>query len=61
MGRNIRMALKAYRNVNEVITSIMLNYVAVFLVNFLVVATVFNQTRNESLSPTNAFHTKRIL
>jgi simple sugar transport system permease protein len=47
--------LKAYRNVNEVITSIMLNYVAVFLVNYLVVATVFNQTRNESLSPTNAF------
>jgi len=48
-------ALKAYRNVNEVITSIMLNYVGVFLVNFLVVQTVFNQTRNESISPRNAF------
>lgn len=43
--------LKAYRNVNEVITSIMLNYVGVFMVNYFVVQTVFDSNRNQSLTP----------
>lgn len=47
--------LKAFRNVNEVITSIMLNYIGMYLVNFLVVSTVFDLTRNQSLSPRNAY------
>lgn len=42
--------LKAYANVNEVIASIMMNYIGMNLVNYLVVLTVFNPTRNESLS-----------
>lgn len=46
--------LKAYRNVNEVITSIMLNYVGVFLVNHLVVETVFDSLRNQSITPVAA-------
>lgn len=47
--------LKAYRNVNEVITSIMLNYIGMYLVNFMVVNTVFDLTRNQSISPVNAY------
>ena len=47
--------LKAYRNVNEVITSIMLNYIGMYLVNFLVVNTVFDLTRNQSIAPINAY------
>ncbi|NLA78186.1 MAG: ABC transporter permease [Erysipelothrix sp.] len=43
--------LKAYRNVNEVITSIMLNYIGVFLVNYLVLATVYDSRRNQSITP----------
>jgi ABC-type uncharacterized transport system permease subunit len=46
--------LKAFRNVNEVITSIMLNYIGVFLVNFLVVRTVYDSLRNQSITPTLA-------
>jgi simple sugar transport system permease protein len=41
--------LKAYANVNEVISSIMMNYIGMNLVNYLVVLTVFNPTRNESM------------
>lgn len=47
--------LKAFRNVNEVITSIMLNYIGVFLVNYMIVQTVFDKTRNQSVQPLNAF------
>ena len=36
--------LKAYRNVNEVISSIMTNYIGMFLVNFLILNYVFDQT-----------------
>lgn len=43
--------LKAYRNVNEVITSIMLNYVGVFFVNHLVLRTIYDPLRNQSLTP----------
>lgn len=46
--------LKAYRNVNEVITSIMLNYTGVFMVNYFVVKTIYDTSRNQSLTPTFA-------
>lgn len=43
--------LKAYRNVNEVITSIMLNYTGMYLVNdFIKRFGIYNQMRNESIS-----------
>lgn len=43
-------ALKAYFNVNEVITCIMLNYIALFWVNMTIKgnSVLFNQLRNES-------------
>lgn len=41
--------LKAAANVNEVITSIMCNYISMNLVNLLVKTTVFNSQKNESL------------
>ncbi len=40
--------LKAYFNVNEVISSIMLNYTGMYLVNMLIVSTVFDKLRNQS-------------
>lgn len=42
--------LKAYANVNEVIASIMMNYIGMYLVNYLVVLTVFDSLRNQSQS-----------
>ncbi len=44
--------LKAYCNVNEVISCIMMNYIGMYLVNFLVKsdAQLFNQLKNESNS-----------
>ncbi|MGI6577116.1 MAG: ABC transporter permease [Eubacteriales bacterium] len=41
--------LKAYRNVNEVISSIMFNYIGMYLVNYLVRETVYHQLTNRSL------------
>ncbi|MEG2916239.1 MAG: ABC transporter permease, partial [Oscillospiraceae bacterium] len=41
--------LKAYYNVNEVITCIMMNYIGMYLVNYLVKLTVFDNLRNQSL------------
>lgn len=41
--------LKAFANVNEVISSIMTNYIGMYLVNMLVIKTVFDQTKNQSL------------
>ncbi len=41
--------LKAFSNVNEVISSIMTNYIGMYLVNMLVVKNVFDQLRNQSL------------
>jgi len=41
--------LKAWRNVNEVITCIMMNYIGMFLVNYLIIQTVFDQTRNMTI------------
>lgn len=47
--------LKAYRNVNEVITSIMLNYTGMYLVNdFIKRFGVYNQMRNETVSLTSS-------
>ncbi|MBQ6842814.1 MAG: ABC transporter permease [Firmicutes bacterium] len=40
--------LKAYYNVNEVITSIMLNYTSMYIVNYLIVKTCYNQLKNQS-------------
>ncbi len=41
--------LKAFFNVNEVITSIMMNYIGMYMVNMLVVETVYNKLKNQSL------------
>jgi len=41
--------LKAYRNVNEVISCIMMNYIGVYFVNFLIVRTVFDSLKNQSM------------
>lgn len=41
--------LKAYYNVNEVIACIMMNYIGMYMVNYLVVKTVFDSLRNQSL------------
>ncbi|MDR2157124.1 MAG: ABC transporter permease [Clostridiales Family XIII bacterium] len=41
--------LKAYRNVNEVITCIMMNYVGMHLVNYLIVRTVFDPLKNQTM------------
>lgn len=49
--------LKAYYNVNEVISSIMLNYIGMYAVNWMVKSSplLFNKLRNESYSvPTSA-------
>lgn len=40
--------LKAYRNVNEVISSIMMNYIGMYLVQFLIVKTVFDHVKNQN-------------
>jgi simple sugar transport system permease protein len=42
-------ALKAYRNVNEVISCIMLNYIGMYLVNYLITLTVFDSLKNQSM------------
>lgn len=41
--------LKALANVHEVIASIMMNYIGMFLVNYLVVQTIYDRLRNQSL------------
>lgn len=46
--------LKAYRNVNEVVATIMMNYISLYLVSFLVVRTVYNKLRNESFDVKNS-------
>jgi len=43
--------LKAYMNVNEVIATIMMNYIGMYSVNYLVTKTVYDQLRNQSLTP----------
>ena len=41
--------LKAYRNINEVIACIMMNYIGMFLTNFLITRTVYDSLRNQSM------------
>lgn len=41
--------LKAVYNVNEVITCIMMNYIGMYLTNFLITRTIFDSLRNQSL------------
>jgi general nucleoside transport system permease protein len=41
--------LKAYRNVNEVVASIMLNYIAAYTVSLIILRTVYNETTASSL------------
>jgi ABC-type uncharacterized transport system permease subunit len=41
--------LKAMSNVNEVITSIMMNYIGMYLVNMLIVHTVYDPIKNQSV------------
>ena len=43
--------LKAYFNVNEVISTIMMNYIGMYLVNLLVVQTIYNSFKNQSMDP----------
>ena len=43
--------LKAYYNVNEVISSIMMNYIGMYLVNFRVTKTVYDSLKNQSKPP----------
>ncbi|MDR0447113.1 MAG: ABC transporter permease [Treponema sp.] len=40
---------KAFFNVNEVIACIMMNYVGMYLVNFLITKTIFDSLKNQSL------------
>ena len=41
--------LKAYRNVHEVISCIMTNYIGMFLVNFMILNSIFDQGRGTTL------------
>lgn len=41
--------LKAFFNVNEVIASIMMNYIGMYLVNMLIQRTVYDQIKNQTL------------
>ena len=40
--------MKAYLNVNEVISSIMMNYIGLYFVNYSVTLTIYDQLRNQS-------------
>ena len=41
--------LKAFFNVNEVIASIMMNYIGMYMVNMLIQRTVYDQVKNQTL------------
>jgi ABC-type uncharacterized transport system permease subunit len=43
--------LKAFYNVNEVIATIMMNYIGMYLVNYMVVQTIYNSLKNQSKDP----------
>lgn len=47
--------LKAKRNVNEVIASIMMNYIAMFLVNYLIRKFTFDDVHSRTLPPKYAY------
>ena len=42
-------ALKAVRGVHEVVTSIMMNYIGLFLTNYLIKHSIYNSLKNETL------------
>lgn len=42
---------RAYFNVNEVIATIMMNYIGMYLVNYMVKETVYNSLKNQSKDP----------
>lgn len=44
--------LKAWRNVNEVISCIMMNYIGMYLVNYLIVQTMYDSMKNQSMRVT---------
>jgi simple sugar transport system permease protein len=46
--------LKAYRNVNEVISSIMLNYIGMFLVNWMITLTIHDTLKNQTQRVANS-------
>ncbi|MGL4606710.1 MAG: ABC transporter permease [Eubacteriaceae bacterium] len=45
--------LKTFCNVSEVISTIMMNYIGMYIVNYLVSTTIFDSLRNQSLTPPN--------
>jgi|GEM_PF-134024 len=51
--------LKAYRNVHEVVSTIMMNYVAMYVVQILVKEFVYNSDKNESVSVPTQFRMPR--
>ncbi|MFW5914022.1 MAG: ABC transporter permease, partial [Bacillota bacterium] len=46
--------LKAFRNVHEVVASIMLNYVGMYLAKVLILTTIYNRTSSEARSPADS-------
>lgn len=46
--------LKAYRNVNEVVASIMLNYVAMFFVTLMIKTTIYDQQVARAMAPADS-------
>ncbi len=46
--------LKAWRNVNEVICCIMMNYIGMYLVNYLISKTVFDSLKNQTMRVANS-------
>lgn len=41
--------LKAYRNVNEVISSIMMNYIGMYIVQYLIIQFAYDHAKNQSM------------
>ena len=46
--------LKAYMNVHEVIATIMMNYIGMYMVNYLVKATIYDSTKGLAMNVANA-------
>lgn len=51
---------KAFANVNEVISSIMTNYIAMYLVNILVTNTIYEKVKNQSLEVASSANIPKI-
>lgn len=52
--------MKAYLNVNEVISSIMMNYIGIYFVNYLVTLTIYDSLRNQTLPVADAAEIPRM-